>query len=43
MRTDEADSNGKEIAAYHQYHAVNKAVESTKRATAAAHLLRKTL
>lgn len=40
-KTDSEDENGlkqiqtvKKIAAYHQYHAVNKAVESTKRATA---------
>lgn len=40
-KTETEDENGlkqiqtaKKIAAYHQYHAVNKAVESTKRATA---------
>lgn len=40
-KTESEDENGlkqiqtvKKIAAYHQYHAVNKAVESTKRATA---------
>ena len=43
-KTESADENGlkqiqtvKKIAAYHQYHAVNKAVESTKRATAESH------
>ena len=43
-KTESEDENGlkqiqtvKKIAAYHQYHAVNKAVESTKRATAEAH------
>lgn len=41
-KSESEDENGlkqiqtvKKIAAYHQYHAVNKAVESTKRATAA--------
>lgn len=41
-KSESADEHGlkqiqtvKKIAAYHQYHAVNKAVESTKRATAA--------
>jgi type I restriction enzyme R subunit len=43
-KTESEDENGlkqiqtvKKIAAYHQYHAVNKAVESTKRATAESH------
>ena len=46
-KTESEDENGlkqiqtvKKIAAYHQYYAVNKAVESTKRATAAAHCAR---
>ena len=46
-RQSSEDENGlkqiqtvKKIAAYHQYYAVNKAVESTKRATAAAHCAR---
>lgn len=46
-KTESEDENGlkqiqtvKKIAAYHQYHAVNKAVESTKRATAEAHCVR---
>lgn len=43
-KTESEDENGlkqiqsvKKIAAYHQYHAVNKALESTKRATAEIH------
>lgn len=43
-KTESEDENGlkhiqsvKKIAAYHQYHAVNKALESTKRATAEMH------
>lgn len=43
QKSETEDENGlkqietvKKIAAYHQYHAVNKAVESTKRATALA-------